>query len=163
MSSSLLMTLIVLLAGLNFGCVYFFRSSTTFSVYPGTLAVLLFLVLGGYLVGLVFELNPAPLATTVSASKGKASNVAPDPATRNEIIYKTKLEEARINLNDSLRTVCSLLNLLIVQSFFAFVAALVCRKKVKTRRIYYNWFVALHLLLMGMYGAVELFIKVRQG
>ncbi|HEV7229711.1 MAG TPA: hypothetical protein VGO45_00200 [Bacteroidia bacterium] len=136
---------------ISFLLVYFIRSSRTFAIYPGTVSVLLFLTLGGYLMYMIFTTNPgAPPRIKDYKTSLFLKKYAKD---QNTYIYRTR--EIQDNMDNYLSNIAFLVDLLVFQSVVCIVAAIVGMKMVPARKSYYRWALTLHVFLIPALFAAE--------
>jgi hypothetical protein len=128
--------------------VYFIRPSRTFGIYPGAISVVLFLILGSYLIYMIFSTNPgAP-----PKIKDYKTSVFLKKYTKDQIY---NVREIQNKMDSYLANIEFLINLLIFQSLVCIASAIVGFKIVPVRRSYYRWLLVLHSILIPALCAAE--------
>jgi hypothetical protein len=122
--------------------VYFIRPSRTFGIYPGAISVVLFLILGSYLIYMIFSTNP-----------GAPPKIKDYKTSVFLKIYNVR--EIQNKMDSYLANIEFLINLLIFQSLVCIASAIVGFKIVPVRRSYYRWLLVLHSILIPALCAAE--------
>jgi hypothetical protein len=151
---------------LNFVLVFFIRDEKSFSRFPGTIFVVMFIILIGYLLYLFTStdgLSPRaydPRGKPVQSTKLDLKIGKVKPETQAEVLAREEVEqeeEEGIRIL-KIQNICLLVNLLILQSLYAAIAAVIGMKVVPFMKRYYAGFIMLYILMIAMAGSAEYII-----
>ncbi|MFI5148342.1 MAG: hypothetical protein ACHQRM_01305 [Bacteroidia bacterium] len=133
--------------------VYFIRGPRTFGVFPGIVFLVLFLSFGAYMIVTIAGLKP-------DVSIGKNGKEVSSGILSEGKAMTLPEEKARRNM-ESLAMTADFLALMLIQDFFALVAAVIGWKVVKVERNYYTGFASLYIALFLLISAASYIVHTR--
>ncbi len=145
----------------NFLLIYFIREKKSFSKFPGIIYILLLFILAGYFASMigstVNDINAQGKGKKTLALKiGKERPDSPEEAIAQ---FHVAQQIAETEKYDKIEKICFVLNLLIIQAVLGVISALVGRRLVPQKRLYYFGFCGLYLVLIYLSASAEYLLK----
>jgi hypothetical protein len=155
----------ILLLVVNFIFVFFIQEDNSFAKFPGIISFALFAVFSGYLILDVLSVTPEIVVKDVKPGVhvpvkipaiGNQHALTPDEIRSKELMEKDQAIQER---GQRVMLLCLFMNLMILQSIYAIIAALVGIKLLPYMKEFYKRIIVVHVILVVIFGAVEYVLR----
>ncbi len=156
----------ILLLVVNFIFVFFIQEDNSFAKFPGIISFALFAVFSGYMIidvlsvtpeiVLVKDVKPGVHAPVKAPAIGNQHALTPEEILTKELMEKNQERQEK---GQRVMLLCLFMSLMILQSIYAIIAALVGIKLLPYMKEFYRRIIVIHGILVLIFGAVEYVLR----